>query len=414
MAVCYEIDTDDEALENSRCKRKPTSTGKRKDYKSDLFDEDWTDDECIVQRSSLPPRKLDSSSDEEESQNTREDMDQTINNPKRINQGEDGKTIDQTKHNKKKSRMENSNHCIFNEPDDEVYISSREGSPIKDDIDVKVEIKKEDKPGPSSMYTNSFETSKWWLRMPYENLFATVDEGPIIFNKEDSDSFIKYAMGNWKKHSLTKRELDQKMLEAESEDAKSKLFSRDRDNPFLRKYTDFVRSFSAKDILGIFSEEYALMDIPKGAKSTTAQQYCNRIVEFFKFMASKYAEFHLDWMLDFNGCVEKTYPNGSHSKDLFLPTMEDLREFIHSFKYGINPAANCGLRIFALKKMLEFIKQEVKDNEHVFEGTLTDKNRIVESLVQKIDRLNEGICPDGTIKHLATASNKSHKRSLLE
>ena len=50
--------------------------------------------------------------------------------------------------------MENSNHCIFNEPDDEVYISSREGSPIKDDIDVKVEIKKEDKPGPSSMYTN--------------------------------------------------------------------------------------------------------------------------------------------------------------------------------------------------------------------------------------------------------------------
>ena len=413
-AVCYENDTDDEDLENYRCKRKPTNTGKRKDYKSDLFDEDWTDDESIVHRSSLPPRKLDSSSDEEESQNTRADMDQTKNNPKRINQGENGKTIDQTKHNKKKSRMENSNHCIFNEPDDEVYISSREGSPIKNDIDVKVEIKKEDKPGPSSMYTNSFETSKWWLRMPYENLFATVDEGPIIFNKEDSDSFIKYAMENWKKHILTKSELDQKMLEAESEDAKSKLFSRDRDNPFLRKYTDFVRSFSAKDILGIFSEEYALMDIPKGAKSSTAQQYCNRIVEFFKFMASKYAEFHLDWMLDFNGCVEKTYPNGLHSKDLFLPTMEDLREFIHSFKYGINPAANCGLRIFALKKMLEFIKQEVKDNEHVFEGILTDKNRIVESLVQKIDRLNEGICPDGTIKHLATASNKSHKRSLLE
>ena len=65
-AVCYENDTDDEDLENYRCKRKPTNTGKRKDYKSDLFDEDWTDDESIVHRSSLPPRKLDSSSDEEE------------------------------------------------------------------------------------------------------------------------------------------------------------------------------------------------------------------------------------------------------------------------------------------------------------------------------------------------------------
>ena len=407
-AVCYEIDTVDEDLENRRHKPEPTKSGKRIDYNSDLFDEDLTDDESIVHRSSLPPRRLDSSSDEDESH-------PTPTGPKRTNQGEDSLLLDKTMQNKKKSRVENSTHCMFNEPQDEMYISSREGSPLNNNIDIKVEVKQEeDLPGPSSTINNLFETSKWWLRIPYDNVFATEDGGPIIFNKDDSKNFIEYAMENWKKHTLTKSELDRKMLEAESEEAKSKIFSLDRDKPFLNKYGDFVKSFSAKDVLGIFSEEYALMDIPKGAKSTTAQQYCNRIIEFFKFMASKYVSFHLDWMLDFNGCIEKTYPNGSQTKDMFLPTMEDLREFIHSFKYGINPAANCGLRIFALKKMLEFIKQEVKDNEHVFEGTLTDKSRIVESLVQKIDRLNEGICPDGTIKHLSTASNKSHKRSLVE
>ena len=108
--------------------------------------------------------------------------------------------------------------------------------------------------------------------MPDENVVAIEDGGPIIFHKEDSSSFIKYAMDNWKKHILIKKELDQKMMEAESEDAKSKLFSLTRDKPFLTRYIDFVRSFSAKDMLGIFSEDYAILDIPKGAKSTTAKQ----------------------------------------------------------------------------------------------------------------------------------------------
>jgi hypothetical protein len=414
-AVCYDIDTDDEQVENDRRKTQPKKSGKRKDYKSKIFDEDWTDDESIAHRSGLPPRRIDSSSDEEESHTYAAGRDKTIAGPKRMDQGENSDDFVKAKHNKKKSRIENTTQCVFLEPDDEIYISSPEGSPLNNDLDIKVEVKQEDtQAGPSAMCNNLFETSKWWLRMPDENVVAIEDGGPIIFHKEDSSSFIKYAMENWKKHILIKKELDQKMMEAESEDARSKLFSLTRDKPFLTRYIDFVRSFSAKDMLGIFSEDYPILDIPKGAKSTTAQQYGNRIIEFFKFMASKYVEFHLDWMLDFNGCIEKTYPNGSHTKEMCLPTMEDLREFIQSFKYGINPAANCGLRIFALKKMLEFIKQEVKDNEHAFDGTLTDKNRIVESLVQKIDRLNEGICPDGTIKHLATASNKSHKRSLVE
>ena len=34
--------------------------------------------------------------------------------------------------------------------------------------------------------------------------------------------------------------------------------------------------------------------------------------------------------------------------------------------------------------------------------------------MERIHTLNQSIVPDGMIKHLATASNKSHKRALLE
>ena len=119
-------------------------------------------------------------------------------------------------------------------------------------------------------------------------------------------------------------------------------------------------------------------------------------------------------MLDFKGSIEKTLKDGSKTNDIFVPTKDDLTEFIRKYKYGSNPAANCGLRIFAVKKLLEFLSQEIKDNEQAFVGSILEKRSLVESLVQRIRNLNEGICPDGTIKHLATASNKSHKRSLLE
>ena len=101
-------------------------------------------------------------------------------------------------------------------------------------------------------------------------------------------------------------------------------------------------------------------------------------------------------------------------KDIFLPTKKDLTDFVKQFKYGSNPAANCGLRIFAIKKLMDFLSQEIRDNEHLFIGNLIEKGRTVECLVQKLKNLNEGICPEGTIKHIATASNKSHKRTIME
>ena len=83
-------------------------------------------------------------------------------------------------------------------------------------------------------------------------------------------------------------------------------------------------------------------------------------------------------------------------------------------KFSGNPAANCGLRIFALKKMLDFLSTQIADHEHVFEGTIIDKRNIVKCLLEKIKSLNDSIVPDGLIKHLATASNKSHKKALMD
>ena len=47
-------------------------------------------------------------------------------------------------------------------------------------------------------------------------------------------------------------------------------------------------------------------------------------------------------------------------------------------------------------------------------GNIIEKSKIVRCLVERIKTLSESICPAGTIKHLATASNKSHKNALLE
>jgi hypothetical protein len=370
-------------------------------------DNSSSEDDNFEPHRSFPPRKLDSSSEEEEA--SQKDPN------KNVLQSSSGKTIRQIK---KKTKLDETNQAQFHEPLDEVYISSPEGSPLTEDVEVKVELKEEPcddmKDGGKSTFDNSLDKNKWWLKLPFEDYFAAEKGGPKIYKADDTEDFVTNTNSIWKKHIQTKRELDQRMIEAESDDEKLNKFSLSRDSPFLDKYTEFVKSFSAKDVLNIFSDEYLSMEIPKGAMSSTATQYGYRIIEFFKFMATKYKEFHFDWMIDFKGSIDKTYPDGCLTKDIFLPTMDDLREFIKSFKYGINPAANCGLRIFALKKMLDFIVQEVKDHEHVFEGSLKEKSDTVDSLVQKLKRLNEGICPDGTIKHLATASNKNHKRSLVE
>ena len=137
------------------------------------------------------------------------------------------------------------------------------------------------------------------------------------------------------------------MKEAESPSAQLLQFSEVRDKPILEKYTDFVRTSSAKDVLHIFSEDYEQLNLPTGAKSSTAGQYTNRIIEFFKFMARKYRGFHLDWFLDFKGEIEKVYPDGNKNDEIFLPTKDDLTDFIKQFKYGGN--ISCIIYVIILK-----------------------------------------------------------------
>ena len=261
---------------------------------------------------------------------------------------------------------------------------------------------------------NCEEINKWWQKCQKHTYTNNDIVGPKIFLPTDTTEFIHRISETFKKHQNDKKELDHKMIEIETGEAQFLQFSEIRDKSILEKYTTYVHQFSAKESLNLFAEDYELLDIPTGLKSTTAKQYTNRILEFFKFMASIYNNFHLDWMLDFGGNIEKTYPDGQINNDIFLPTKKDLVDFIKQFKYGSNPAANCGLRIFAIKKLMDFISQEIKDNENAFIGNLIEKSKTVECLVQKIRNLNEGICPDGTIKQLATASNKSHKRTLME
>ena len=91
----------------------------------------------------------------------------------------------------------------------------------------------------------------------------------------------------------------------------------------------------------------------------------------------------------------------------------EVKHMIVYFKYIINiivfsssgnPAANCGIRIFALKKMMDFLSKEIKDHEHVFVGNIIEKGKLVKCLIERNKNLTESICPQGTIKHLATAS----------
>ena len=69
-------------------------------------------------------------------------------------------------------------------------------------------------------------------------------------------------------------------------------------------------------------------------------------------------------MLDYNGKIEKVDKDGNKSNDIFIPNKTSLTDFINKFKYGSNAAANCGLRIFALKKWCDFLTKEIKDNEY--------------------------------------------------
>ena len=301
--------------------------------------------------------------------------------------------------NKKKIKTLNVDYT-FLDLDDEFYCSSNEDDVTntliepklepENDYEIEIEIQ--------SSLSNPLRFNQWWQKRPPHLYGDRGLGGPKIFLPNDKEDFVKRCTEKYNNHMQEKELLDRKMQEAESEDAKLLQFSETRDKPILKKYSEFVQNYSAKDVLHIFSEEYEQLNLPIGSKSSTATQYSYRIVEFFKFMASSYNNFHLDWMMDFKGKIEKTYKEGSKSKDIFLPTKKDLTEFIKKFKYGSNPAANCGLRIFAIKKLLDFLKQEIKDHEHIFEGSIVEKANIVDSLLKTIDNLNETVVPAGIIK----------------
>ena len=301
--------------------------------------------------------------------------------------------------NKKKIKTLNVDYT-FLDLDDEFYCSSNEDDVTntliepklepENDYEIEIEIQ--------SSLSNPLRFNQWWQKRPPHLYGDRGLGGPKIFLPNDKEDFVKRCTEKYNNHMQEKELLDRKMQEAESEDAKLLQFSETRDKPILKKYSEFVQNYSAKDVLHIFSDEYEQLNLPIGSKSSTATQYSYRIVEFFKFMASSYNNFHLDWMMDFKGKIEKTYKEGSKSKDIFLPTKKDLTEFIKKFKYGSNPAANCGLRIFAIKKLLDFLKQEIKDHEHIFEGSIVEKANIVDSLLKTIDNLNETVVPAGMIK----------------
>ena len=239
---------------------------------------------------------------------------------------------------KKKVKKIN-NDYTFLDVDDELYSSSTEMDQTEANLEPKVEVSEQPEfeieinVEPSTSI-NKEAFKKWWLNIP-KHLYGDKGlGGPAIFLSSDSEEFVKRCTDRYKKHIEEKRVLDINMQEAESEEAQSLQFSLERDKPILDLYTAFVKTSSAKDVLNFFSEEYEQYEIPTGAKSSTAGQYTYRIMEFFKFMSKIYHNFHLDWMVDYKGAIEKIHKDGSKSNDIFIPPKEDLTEFIKQFKYG--------------------------------------------------------------------------------
>ena len=255
---------------------------------------------------------------------------------------------------------------------------------------------------------------KWW-QCEAKDRYQMKDRISLpIFEKEDSKEFLKTVHQNWTKHTMKKGELDIEMQRLETDEEKLNQFSEERDLPFLNAFKDFVQQGSTKDILGYLSTEPDSDTAQESAKSSTSKQYSYRIREFFNYMAKAYKGFHLDWLFDYKFQIEKLQPDGTCTKDIFVPPQDVLKGFGKSFMYGSNPAANAGMRIFALKKLLEMMGKKVKENEHLFPGTISEKSSTVESLVKRLKHLEDEVCPTGSIKHISIASNRNHRRILGE
>ena len=216
---------------------------------------------------------------------------------------------------------------IFSEIKDEICLSD---SGPEDDITksptqliVKLETEEEEE---------EENIIKWWLHVP-KHLYTDMNKGgPKIFLP--TEEFVELCLQRHREATQEKLILDQIMMEKESPEEELLQFSDLRDKPILDNYTAFVKTLSTKDILQAFSEEYEELDIPKGVKSSTAGQYGNRIIEFFKFMAKRYPGFHLDWFFDYKEEIEKIYPDGTKTNEMFIPRKDDVTDFIKQFKYG--------------------------------------------------------------------------------
>ena len=255
---------------------------------------------------------------------------------------------------------------------------------------------------------------KWWLGLP-KKAYKKDDRCPLeIFLKDDTPEFKERVIRNYLLHTNTKKELDEKRKDIEASDLRLNQYSNERDQPIIDEYFEYTKNTSTKDVMNMFSSEFEQFDIQKGLKSSTAKQYKNKILEFFQFVSNRYEGFHMDWLFDYNNSIEKKKLNGDTTYDIFVPTKTLLQDFIKSFKYGTNPAANCGIRIFAVKKLLEMMIQRYKDFEEEFPGNVVEKNQLVECLVSKIKNLNDDICPSGAVKHISIASNRNHRKILAD
>ena len=239
--------------------------------------------------------------------------------PKRTNLDESLSSEDEDSINQKTKQKKRVKVVQFQEVLDEIYISADEDDLPENDVHIKVELVDSENQT-STSYQQKENINKWWLKVPKHLYTDRGFGGPKIFLPSDSEEFVKRVSDNWKNHMSKKNDLDEKMKQAESGDARFHQFSAERDQPFLDKYREYVQSFSAKDIMHLFSDEYEELDIPSGAKSSTAMQYTYRIIEFFKFMANIYQNFHLDWMVDFQCNIEKKHPDGNVRNEIFLPT----------------------------------------------------------------------------------------------
>ena len=254
---------------------------------------------------------------------------------------------------------------------------------------------------------------KWWKKIPESTYIENSQlEGKKIFLKNDSPEFILAVKAKYEEHEKLKLELDKEMTLREINERQYQ-FSDLRDKPFLDEYEKYVQNFSKKDALGVFSAEYDDNSLKKGTSAQTARNYRNRVMELRHFYSKKYEDFHMDWFTDFGQTITKK-TDGNETSEIFLPTKNDLTEFVRSYKYGLNPAANVGLRIFALKKLLDFISMNISENENKFQGTLLERNQTVDILTRKLKKLHQDICPDGTIKNLTIASNKNHRMKEAE